>query len=75
MGSKRLESLSDYHRHGYRVRIDCMACRRVVILAPLPLLETCRKRGWKPSREVLERRLRCGDCGARKARLGPAFGS
>ena len=39
MGSKRLDAISDYHRHGYSLRVDCRACRRVAILEPLPIVE------------------------------------
>lgn len=75
MGSKRLDSAGDYLRHGYRVRIDCLGCGRTMILAPLTLLEQCRQRGWGHSMAEIERRLKCGDCGGRKVRIGPAFGA
>ena len=75
MGSKRLDSLGDYLRHRYRLRIECRGCNRVVIEEPLSLLDLCRKRGWGHQLPEVERRLRCSQCGSRDVRLGPAFGS
>lgn len=75
MGSKRLDSLGDYLRHGYRLRLECRGCNRVAIKEPLPMLEMCRKRGWGHQLPVIERRLRCSKCGSREVRLGPAFGT
>lgn len=74
MSSKRLDSAADYLRHGYRLRIDCLGCKRVVIMEPLPLLEICRARSWPYQIGAIERRLRCSVCGGRTVRLGPAFG-
>jgi hypothetical protein len=75
MGSKRLDAISDYHRHGFRLRIDCRACGRVAIVDPLEIVEQCRARGWSRQMPAIERRLRCSRCGGREVRLGPAFGS
>ena len=74
MGSKRLESLSDYARHGYTLRLDCK-CGRVVMLDPHQLLATIMERGW-PSHtlEGIATKLRCSKCGERPARIGPGFG-
>jgi len=43
MSSKRLNSLSDYARHGYKLRLDC-ECGRVVLLDPRQLLQACYER-------------------------------
>lgn len=61
-------------RHRYRLRVDCLACRKVAILHPVTLLETCRQRGWGHQMGEIEQRLRCGSCGSRNVRMGPAFG-
>lgn len=74
MSSKRLDSLGDYLRHHYRLRIECRGCNRVVIEEPLAMLDMCRKRGWSHQMAQVERRLRCGRCGCREISLGPAFG-
>lgn len=74
MGSKRLDSLADYHRHGYSLRLDCLTCKRVVIKNPLPILQLCRERGWSKDMAFVTARLRCGECGSREVRVGPGFG-
>lgn len=73
MSSKRLDSIADFHRQGYLLRVDCRQCGRVAVLDPLALLERCRAKGWSYQLAVIEGRFRCGKCGARRARLGPAF--
>lgn len=74
MSSKRLDSLADYNRHRYRLRADCLNCRRVTIMEPLALLERCHARGWSYDIEAVARRMVCAECGSRDVRLGPAFG-
>lgn len=73
MSSKRLDSLGDYLRHRYKVRVDCLGCRKVVILQPIVLLEQCRRRGWSHQMHEVAGRLKCGSCGSREVRIGPAF--
>lgn len=73
MSSKRLSSLSDYARHGYRLRLDCH-CGRVVLADPHKLLAECHRRGWTHTLEGLAMRLRCFECGERPKRIGPASG-
>ena len=75
MGSKRLDDLGDFHRHHYRLRVDCRHCKRVAILDPLPLIELCQRRQWSRLIGVVERRLKCSKCGSRDVRLGPGFGN
>lgn len=75
MSSKRLDDLGYFLRHGYRLRVDCRACKRVAILSPLPLLELCSRRSWSRQIGDVERRFKCSECGSRDVRLGPAFGS
>ena len=73
MSSKRLESLGDYLRHGYRIRLECLSCNRVVIKPVVPLLRMCRERGVSHRLVLLEKQLRCSKCGLRDVRIGPAF--
>lgn len=74
MSSKRLETLADYARHGYKIRLDC-ACGRVVVIDPRTLLEMIAKRGWaRPSLDAIAQRLKCQRCGSRPKRIGPGFG-
>jgi tRNA G26 N,N-dimethylase Trm1 len=73
MSSKRLDSIADYSRHGYALRVDCRRCRRVAVLDPLQIVLQCQQRGWSKQMAALEGRLRCSRCGSRQTRLGPAF--
>lgn len=74
MSSKRLESLSDYARHGYKLRLDC-GCGRVVLLDPHDLLATIMDRGLgRQSLDGIAAKLKCSKCGRRPARIGPGFG-
>jgi tRNA G26 N,N-dimethylase Trm1 len=75
MSSKRLDSIADYSRHGYALRVDCRRCRRVAVLDPLQIVLHCQQRGWSKQMAALEGRLRCSRCGSKDTRLGPAFGS
>lgn len=74
MSSKRLDSLSDYARHGYKLRLDC-DCGRVVLIDPHALLGVVLERGWTGySLEGLAMRLKCRRCGKRPNQIGPAVG-
>jgi len=74
MGSKRLDSISDYARHGYQLRVDCRDCGRAALLDARELTALCSKRGWNRDVFSLSKRLRCSNCGSRNVRHGPAFG-
>ena len=74
MSSKRLDSLADFCRHRYRLRADCLRCKRVTILDPLPLIERCQAKGWSYQIGAVAARMVCAECGSREVRLGPAFG-
>ena len=52
MSSKRLDSLADYSRHRYRRRADCLRCKRVTVLDPLPLIERCQAKCWHEDRRA-----------------------
>lgn len=75
MSSKRLDTIADYTRHGYMLRVDCLKCRRVALLNPLKLTLLCQKRGWSKQVAAVEKRMRCSQCGNRVVRLGPTFGA
>ena len=74
MSSKRLDTIADYSRHGYVLRVDCHGCKRMVLMNPLELTYLCQKRQWSRQMAAIERRLVCSQCGSRDIRLGPAFG-
>lgn len=73
MSSKRLDTIADYSRHGYALRVDCQRCRRVAVLNPREIVLLCQKRGWSKQMATVESRFRCSRCGSRDTRLGPAF--
>jgi hypothetical protein len=58
MGSKRLDAISDYARHGYVLRVDCRHCKHVGLLDPAPIIDLCQKRGWSRQMTFVEARLR-----------------
>ncbi|PKB13296.1 hypothetical protein B0I00_3333 [Novosphingobium kunmingense] len=74
MGSKRLDLISDYARHGFNLRVDCRACRHTAVLNARELTDTCSKRGWSRVMAAVEARLKCRKCGSRDVRCGPSFG-
>ena len=75
MSSTRLDTISDYARHGYRLQVDCRKCGRVAKLDARAITEQCIKQGWNRDIGQIEQRLRCSQCGSRDVRCGPAFGS
>ena len=75
MSSKRLDSLADYTRHGYKLRLDC-ACGRIVVMEPHALLRIIMERGWSGySMEGLAMKLKCQQCGKPPRQIGPCLGT
>ena len=74
VSSKRLDTIADYTRHGYALRVDCRACRHMAVLNPLEVTLLCQRRGWTKQMAGVERRLKCSRCGSRDIRIGPSFG-
>jgi hypothetical protein len=74
MGRIFLDTISDYHKHGYDLEGRCCACGHTVILTPDWFLA----RGMLGKLERLERRLRCSVCKGPAAisstMLGPSGG-
>lgn len=75
MSSKRLDTISDFTRHGYRLRVDCKACGRLAIIDPLEITMLCQRRNWSKQIGAVEQQLRCSKCGSRDVRIGPGFKS
>ena len=71
MGSKRLDKISDYARHGFDLRVVCQRCGRAAVLDSLAL-STARSLAHR-SRDMgaIERDLRCSDCGSHVVKCGP----
>lgn len=73
MSSKRLDTLSDFARHHYKLRIEC-ECGRVVLADPHEIILACQKRGLSYKLEAFSARLRCERCGKKPWRVGPGLG-
>jgi hypothetical protein len=73
MSSKRLDAISDYSRHGDMLRVDCKGRKRVAVIDPWQIVQLCQRRQSSRQMQVVERRLRCSQCGSRDVRCGPSF--
>jgi hypothetical protein len=65
----KLDSVNDFARKGYNLRITCQGCGHVVDASATTMMQDLIRRRCSRSIYVLERRLKCGECGARKARI------
>ena len=71
MGSKRLDKISDYHRHGFNLRVVCQGCGRAAVLDSLVLSMARTKASKSRDMGAIERELRCRNCGSRAVKCGP----
>lgn len=71
MGTKHFESLTALIRQGLRLRVEC-SCNRVVLLDPAKVLDASLARGGGHQLDKVVARMRCGKCGARPVKWGPA---
>lgn len=71
MGTKRLDKISDYARHGFDLRIVCKACGRVSVIDARALTASCISASLSRNMPVIERRLRCQSCRGRVVSCGP----
>lgn len=74
VSSKRLNTLADFARHKYKLRIEC-ECGRVVLADPHRIIAACQARGLSYRTEAVADRLRCEKCGRKPWRVGPGLGS
>ena len=71
MGRIKLDTLTDLARHGYDLRITCMACSRVHEVRTLRLLKRIIGRRGSTRIKTIEERMRCHACGERQASIQP----
>ena len=71
MGSKRLDKISDYSRHGFNLRVVCGKCGRARVIDSLQISQACSKAGKSRDMGAIIRRLWCSDCGSREVKCGP----
>lgn len=74
MSSKRLDTLADFARHYYRVRIEC-ECGRVTSADPRKLIAAYQKRRVSYRLESVAGLLRCSAGGRRPWRVGSGLGA
>ncbi|MGX7896913.1 hypothetical protein [Tsuneonella sp. HG222] len=72
-----LDSVNDFARQGYYLRIRCLRpeCGRDVDAHPVAMMTEHRLRGRMLQIEVLEERLKCQQCGHRGAHITPSVGT
>ena len=61
MGRTKLDSINEFARHGYKVRVSC-SCGRKVDWSPFEMIVMLQKRRLPYDVERLEPKLRCGFC-------------
>ena len=71
MGSKRLDNIADYRRHGFDLQVRCANCGHTKRHAAETILALCNQRGWSKQMMMLEPKFRCSQCGSRSVRCGP----
>jgi hypothetical protein len=71
MGSKRLDSISDYSRHGFNLRVVCQECGHAAVVDSLVLSMARSKANKSRDMGAIERDLRCRVCGSRRVKCGP----
>lgn len=67
----RLDSINEFARQGYMLRIACLVCDHQVDAHPINLMTELHKRKLGMSIDALEARMKCQRCGWRGARVTP----
>lgn len=73
MGRIRLESISAFARHGYKVRTRCRQCGREADWNPIELGRELHVRGLSQQVENVEDVMRCSGCKHRGAHITAVF--
>ena len=71
MGTKRLDKISDYARHGFNLRIVCRGCGRASVIDARALTAKCAEASLSLNMDAVQRRLKCQACHSRDVELGP----
>lgn len=69
MGRIRLETITDFIRHGYDLSIRCKNCGHEAVVSPDRFLVLRKRVEGMFEIDGLERRLRCRKCRLRKAEI------
>ena len=67
----RLDSVNEFARRGYNLRITCRVCRRQVEANSIEMMREIHRRGGSLAILHLEDRLKCSGCGWRGADIVP----
>lgn len=65
----KLDSVNQFARQGYNLRITCEGCGRVVEASAVLMMQELSARRASQSIEKLEERARCRECGHRGATI------
>jgi len=74
MGNKRFDRLSDFVRHEANVHALCRRCDHSSVIHAISLQRWFLCHNWNGELEMIPRRLRCSECGARSPRVIPTPG-
>ena len=72
MGRTKLDSINEFARQGYAVRVTC-ECGNVSDWNAVLLMGELHRRRRSLSIEKVERSLKCSACGERKATISPVM--
>lgn len=72
MGSKRLDKISDYRRHGFNLQVRCSCGHKATIDAGA-LTEKLHKQRRSLMMMFVEPMLRCSKCGRKDVTYGPTW--
>lgn len=74
MGSKRLDKISDYVRHGFDLQLSCKCGHKAKINAKA-LADRLHKQQRSLVMILVAPRLKCSMCGNRTVTYGPTWGN
>jgi len=71
MARHKLDSINDFARRGYNVRIRCLRCDYTVDADAVAFMEEVYRHRGPRQIEDLETRMKCRECGHRGAAISP----
>ncbi|MBB3862207.1 hypothetical protein GGQ88_003505 [Novosphingobium hassiacum] len=71
MGTKRLDKISDYRRHGFDLQVTCCACRHVGRIDAGVLSRQRHEQRRSTDMMFVSARLRCSECSSHDVSCGP----
>lgn len=63
----KLDSVNEFARQGYNLRIVCAGCGHVTVASAIEMMQVIAARKLSLRIDALERRLKCSRCGQRGA--------